>query len=233
MRLMAIMKEMYYVIQSIDNWTVTGNPKESNIVHLSTMCHFSWNWPGQLSLFSNPPKNRNLEEDIEYCLPVKFRKIPLSGSWGIIQNASANQMPGWLSFFLISPKNTNFVEDVKFLHPVKIRKIPSSGFREVFEKCLSKSEAGRSSCFSNLPKNTILVLDVKFMLPVKFRHIPFSGFRKKTKMSQPIRDRAAILFFQFSWKKPTKLVEDVEFFLPVKFRQILFSGVRQVETVIS
>ena len=47
-------------------------------------------------------------------------------------------------------------------------------------------------------------------------------------MPQPIRDRAAILFFFFSiGLKNTNLLEDFEFFIPVKFRQIPFSIFRE------
>ena len=56
---------------------------------------------------------------------------------------------------------------------------------------------------------------------------------EKSKMSQPIRGRVAILFFQSAWKN-SNLVGGVEILLPVKFWWNLFSGFRgEVENVLA
>ena len=39
-------------------------------------------------------KNKNLVEDVEILLPLKFRLIQLSGFRGEVENVSANQRPG-------------------------------------------------------------------------------------------------------------------------------------------
>ena len=56
---------------------------------------------------------------------------------------------------------------------------------------------------------------------------------EKSKMCQPIRSSAAILFFRSAQKKnPTNLVQDVDILLPVNFRRNQFSGFREeVENV--
>ena len=72
-------------------------------------------------VFPIGPKNTNLEESVEILLPVKFRRIPLSGFRGEVENVSANQRPGGHLVFPIGPKNTNLVEDVEILLPVKFR----------------------------------------------------------------------------------------------------------------
>ena len=49
-------------------------------------------------------KNKNLLEDVEILLPVKFRWIPFSGFRGEVKNVSANQTPGPPSYFSDQPK---------------------------------------------------------------------------------------------------------------------------------
>ena len=65
------------------------------------------------------PKNKNLVEEVENLLSVKFRCIPFSGFIGEVENVSANQRTGCYLVFLISPKNASLVEDVEILLPVK------------------------------------------------------------------------------------------------------------------
>ena len=51
-------------------------------------------------VFLNGPKNnKNLVEDVEILLPVKFRWIPLSSFREEVRNVSANQRPGRPSCF--------------------------------------------------------------------------------------------------------------------------------------
>ena len=44
-------------------------------------------------------KNTNLVEDVEFFLPVKFHRIPLSGFRGEVKNVLAKQRPGRPSCF--------------------------------------------------------------------------------------------------------------------------------------
>ena len=110
------------------------------------------------------------------------------------------------------------IEDIEYLLLVKVHQIPFSGSRGIVQNVSANQRSGRPSCFSIRPKNINLVEDIEYLLPVKFRQIPFSGLEKKSKLSQSIRDRAAILFS--ARKKHTIFVEDVELLLPVKFRQL-------------
>ena len=72
-------------------------------------------------VFPNGPKNKNLVEDVEILLLVKFSWIRFSGFRGKVENVSANHRPGRSSFFSSSPKHTNLIEDVEILLPVKFR----------------------------------------------------------------------------------------------------------------
>ena len=76
---------------------------------------------GHLVKFPMGPKNKNLVEDVEILLPVKFRGILFNSFRGEVENVSANQRPGWPSCFSDQPENTNLVEDVEILLPVKFR----------------------------------------------------------------------------------------------------------------
>ena len=55
-------------------------------------------------VFSIGPKNKNLVEDVEILLPVKFHQIPFSGFRGKVKNVSANQKPGRPSCFCDRPE---------------------------------------------------------------------------------------------------------------------------------
>ena len=52
------------------------------------------------------PKNKNLVEDIEILLPVKFCWIQFSGFREEVENVSANQRLGWPSCFFQSARKT-------------------------------------------------------------------------------------------------------------------------------
>ena len=60
-------------------------------------------WGGHLG-FLIGPKNTNLVEHIEILLPVKFRRIPLSGFIEEVKNVSANQSSGQPSCFSDRPE---------------------------------------------------------------------------------------------------------------------------------
>ena len=55
-------------------------------------------------VFPIGPKSTNFVEDVEILLPVKFRRIPLSGFRGEVENVSANQRPGRPSCFIDRPE---------------------------------------------------------------------------------------------------------------------------------
>ena len=84
---------------------------------------------GHLVFLINP-RNTNLVEDIEILLPVKFPRIPFSGSRGEVENVSVNQKPGGHPDFPIDPKKTNFIEDTEILLPVKFRWNLWSSFKD-------------------------------------------------------------------------------------------------------
>ena len=115
---------------------------------------------------------------------------------------------------MIGPKNTNLIGDVEILLPVKFRRISFSGIRGEVKNVSANQRAERPSLVPNVPKTTNLVEDCFFSSFVEFRS-EVSG--KNSKMSQPIKGRAAILFFRSAQKIKTNVVEDVEILLPVKF----------------
>ena len=55
-------------------------------------------------VFPISPKNKNLVEDVEILLPVKFHSILISGFTGEVENVSANQRPGRPSCFSDRPE---------------------------------------------------------------------------------------------------------------------------------
>ena len=55
-------------------------------------------------VFPISPKNTNLVEDLEILFPVKFRRIPFSGSREEVKSVSANQTSGRPSCFSDRPK---------------------------------------------------------------------------------------------------------------------------------
>ena len=103
-------------------------------------------------VFSIGPKNTNLVENVEILLPVKFRKIPLGGFRGEVENVSANRRPERPSCFL-----SGFV---KFHSAVSEENSKMSQ--------LIRGQGGHL-VFPIVPKNTNLVEDVEILLPVKFR----------------------------------------------------------------
>ena len=85
--------------------------------------------PGRPSWFSDRPEKHKLGEYIEILLPVKFRRIPLSGFREEVKSVSANRARGGHLVFPIGPKNTSLVEDIEILLSVKFSWILFSGFR--------------------------------------------------------------------------------------------------------
>ena len=155
-------------------------------------------------VFPIGPKNKNLVEDVEILLPVKFRWIPFSGFRGEVENVSANQRPGRPSFFTIGPKNTNLVEDVEILLPMKFCWIPFSGFRGEVENVSANQRPRRPSCFSDRSKKHKLgrgrwdhaSCQVSLNSVQRFQ-------RRSRKCHSQSEARAAILFFRSTRKTQT------------------------------
>ena len=104
------------------------------------------------------PKNKNLVEDVEKFLFVKFRWILFE----VVENISANKRPVWASWFSDQPeKNTNLVEDVlvfrsarNFVEDVEIlfRWIPSSRCRIEVQHLIVKQMPWQPYWFSDWPE---------------------------------------------------------------------------------
>ena len=113
-------------------------------------------------MFSDPPKNKNLLEDVKFLNHVKLCEIPFSCFREEVENVSANQMS--------RRQSTNLEVDIQYLIPVMFRK---------------------TSGLPIGPKNTNLDRDIQYLLPVMFRKTSgLSG--EMSKMSRPIRGRAAL-----------------------------------------
>ena len=132
------------------------------------MCQLCWKigQGGNLGLPIGPKKkktNKNLVEDVEICLPVKFCWILFRE----VENISVNERP---ACFSDRPKNHKRRGrwDLASCHSVQ-------WFQRKNRKCLSQSEAWRPTWFSDRPENIKMVLDVEILLPVNFRWIPFRG----------------------------------------------------------
>ena len=116
------------------------------------------------------------------------------------RNVSANQRLGGHLFPPIDPKNTNLLEGVEILRPVKFCWIPFSGFRGEIENASANHRPGGYLVPPIDPKNTNVIEDVEILLPVNFVEFHSSVSEEKPRMSQPIRSRVAILFFQSAGK---------------------------------
>ena len=93
------------------------------------------------------PKNKNLVDDVDILLPVKFRWILFSGLREV-ENVSPNQRPGRPSCFSDRPKK----HKLGILLPVKIHWILFSGFRGEVEHVSANQRPGRPSWFSDQPE---------------------------------------------------------------------------------
>ena len=156
-------------------------------------------------VFPIGPKNTNLVEDVEILLPVKFRRIPISGFRGEVDNVSANQRPGRPFCFSDRPKNHKLGRGRWDLAScqVSLNSVPWFQRRSVS----ANQRPGRQSCFSDGPKNTNLVEDPEILLPVNFVKFRSAVSEEKSKMSQPIRGQGGHLVFPIG-PKNTNLVED-------------------------
>ena len=97
------------------------------------------------------PKNRNLVEDIEILLPVKFRWIRFSGFREENENVSANQARAAI-FFSDWPEKHKLGRGGWDLASCQVSLNSVHWFQRRSRKCLRQSEAGRPSCFSDRPE---------------------------------------------------------------------------------
>ena len=148
-------------------------------------------------VFPIATKNRNLVEDVEILLPVKFCLIQFSGFRGEVENVSANQRPGRPSCFPIGTKNTNLIEDVEILLPVEFCWIPFSGFRGEVENVSANQRPGRPSCFSDRPKKHKLGRGRWDLASCQVSLNSVRQFQKRSrKCLSKSEARATILFFR-------------------------------------
>ena len=137
-------------------------------------------------------KNRNLVEDIEILLPVKFRWILFRIFKGEVDNVSANQRPGRSSCFSDQHDKHRMVEDIEILLPVMFLLIPFNG--EV-ENVSSNQRLRWPSYLSDRPEKHKLDRghwdNASCQVSLNFSAVA----EKKSKMSQPIRGRSGHLVF--------------------------------------
>ena len=99
-------------------------------------------------------KNKNLVEDIEILLPVKFRWIPFSGFRGEIENVSANQRPGRPSCFSDRPEKHKLGRGRWDLASCQVSFNSVQRFQRRSRKCLSQSEARAAILFFRSARKT-------------------------------------------------------------------------------
>ena len=146
-------------------------------------------------------KNRNLVEDVEILLPVKFRWIPISGFEDEVENGSANQWPGRPSCFSGRPEKHKLGKGRCDLATRQVSLNSNQRFWRRSPKCLSQSEARVVILvFPIDPKNTNLVEDIVILLPVKFRWIPFRGFREEVERTDDGQRVITIVHLRFRFR---------------------------------
>ena len=94
---------------------------------------------------------KNLVEDAEILLPIKFPWIPFNGFRGEVENASANLMPGRSCCFSHRPEKHKLGRGRWDLASCQVFWFRFSGFRGNVENVSANQRPGRSSCFSDRP----------------------------------------------------------------------------------
>ena len=97
--------------------------------------------------FQSARKNKNLVEDIEILLPVKFRWILFSGFRGEVENVSANQRPGRPSCFSDRSEKHKLGRRLWDLASCQVSLNSVQRFQRSSRKCLSQSEARAAILF--------------------------------------------------------------------------------------
>ena len=101
------------------------------------------------------PNNKNLVEDIEILLPVKFHWIPFSGFRGEVENVSANQRPGRPSCFSNRPEKHKLPRGHCDFASCQVSLNSVQGFQRRNRKCLSQSEARAAILFFRSARKTL------------------------------------------------------------------------------
>ena len=141
--------------------------------------------------------NTILVEDVEILLPVKFHGILFSGHRGEVENVSANQRPGWP---FLSARITQIGRGHWDLASCKVSLNLVQRSRRRSRNDSANQRLGGHLVPPIDPKNTNVIEDVAILLPVNFVEFHSSVSEEKPRMSQPIRSRVAILFFQSAGK---------------------------------
>ena len=174
------------------------------------------------------PKIRNLVEDVEILLPVKFRWIPFSGFRAEVENVSANQRPGWPSCFSDQLEKHKGGGGRLDLASCQVSLNSVQRFERKSWKCLSQLETRAA----HRPKNQELGRgrwDLAYC-QVSLNSIQWFQRRSRKCLSQS-RGQDGYLVFPIGLKN-TNLVENIDILLPVKFRWIPLCGFRgEVENV--
>ena len=141
------------------------------------------------------PKTPNLVQDVEILLPVKFGWIPFSGADIKSKLSQANQRPGRPSLF---PDRRKKIKCGRGRWDFVFCQVSLNSFQRLQRRSqnfLGQSEHRAVILNSDRPEKHKCGL-FEILLPIMFCWILSSVAKKKLKMSQPIRDRAAILVFR-------------------------------------
>ena len=181
-----------YIYRDIQSILPARGPKghiTCTWVHCAT---FLMDWAGRPFLYTNcPEKQKNLVEDVETMLPVKFHWILYSGFREEDENVSANQRPGRLSCFSDRPEKHKLGRWRWYLASCQVSLNSVQRFQRRGRKCLSQSEARAAVLIFRSAREK----DIEILIPVKFRWFRSAVSEDKSKMSQPIRDKGGNLVF--------------------------------------
>ena len=136
---------------------------------------------GQGGHLDFPIGPKNLLEDVDILLSIKFRWILPSGWRCRKLNPSQSEVKAAIWIFRSARKSTNLVEGVAILLPVKFRWIPFSCFRWEFETVSANQRSWQSSWVFRSERKTrsrFLPSFVEFCSAVS---------KEKSKMSQQVR----------------------------------------------
>ena len=196
------------------NSTKLDRKQDLNVLY--QVCVFRADWKKQDGhlVFPIGPKNRNLVEDVEILLPVKFRWIMFSHKMATclphivhlstICNLFEESAKADIFVYLLAQKNTNLVEHVEILLPVKFRWILFSGFRGEVKNVSANQRPGRPSCFSDRPEKHKLGRGRWDLASCQVSLNSVQRFKRRSqKCLSQSEARTAILFFRTAQKTQT------------------------------
>ena len=145
-------------------------------------------------------------EDVEFLLPVKFRKISLSGFREEVENVSDNRRPGWTSCFLIRPKEHKLGRGRWVLAFCQVSANSVQRFQRRSWKCHSQAEGGTASLyFRSIRKTQTWQRTLSSYFLSSFGKFRYVVSEKEPKMSQTIGGRDGHLVFFFDRPEKPKL----------------------------